>query len=112
MADTGRLYVGIRGSVLALDPTTGTEIWQAMLKGSDFVNVVLQDGRLFATAKGEIFCLDPATGTILWHNKLKGFGTGLVSIAGASQVPPIASERKRQQAAQAGAAAAGAGAAG
>jgi outer membrane protein assembly factor BamB len=100
------MYLGIRGTVLALDASTGTEIWRTALKGSDFVNVVLQGERVLATAKGEIFSLDPATGNVLWHNPLKGLGTGLVTIAGANEIPPMESQRRRQQAAQAGAAAA------
>jgi hypothetical protein len=51
--------------------STGAEVWRTDLKGSDFVNVALQDGDLYATAKGELFCLDPATGTIRWRNPLK-----------------------------------------
>jgi outer membrane protein assembly factor BamB len=108
MGESSRLYIGIRGRVLALDPATGTELWRTELKGMDFVNVVLQDGRLLATAKGEIFALDPATGKVLWNNPLKGLGTGLLTIAGAPQLPPMASQKKRQEAAAAGAAAAGA----
>jgi hypothetical protein len=53
----------------------------AILKGYDFVNVVLDRGRIFATCCGEIFSLDTLTGDVLWHNPLKGFGTGFASIA-------------------------------
>ena len=51
------------------------------MKGSDFVNVVLDGNQLYATTKGEIFCLDTATGQPRWHNKLTGMGTGLIVIA-------------------------------
>ena len=51
------------------------------LKGSDFVNVVIQDGMVLAACYGEVFCLDTLTGDALWHNPLKGFGTGLATIA-------------------------------
>src|SRR6516162_2814831 len=75
------VFVGIKGSVIALNRTTGQQVWATHLKGSDFVNVVLQDGAILTSTCGEIFCLDPLTGNGLWHNPLKGFGTGLATIA-------------------------------
>jgi outer membrane protein assembly factor BamB len=81
MKATQLVYIGIKGSVIALNRTSGQQIWATHLKGSDFVNVVLQDGAVLASCKGEIFCLDPATGDALWHNPLKGFGMGLATIA-------------------------------
>jgi hypothetical protein len=83
MAKSSLLFIGIKGTVLALDRATGQQVWITKLKGSDFVNVVQEDGDLYATNKGEIFCLDPATGQIRWRNPLKGYGWGLVSIASA-----------------------------
>jgi hypothetical protein len=87
MAGQGTIYLGIRGTVVALDSATGTEIWRTPVKGADFVNVALVDGSVYASARGELFALDPATGTVLWNNKLKGLGMGLVTIAGSSQPP-------------------------
>ncbi len=75
------IFVGIKGSVVALDRTTGRQVWATRLKGSDFVNVVFQNGMLLASCWGEVFCLDPLTGAGLWHNPLRGFGTGLATIA-------------------------------
>jgi len=75
------LYIGIRGTVLAIDRATGQEVWTSSLKGAEFVNVVLDGGQLFAASKGRLYCLDPATGRILWENGLTGMGWGLVSIA-------------------------------
>lgn len=40
------IFVGIKETVLALDPATGTIQWRTELKGSDFVNVVEQYGDL------------------------------------------------------------------
>jgi outer membrane protein assembly factor BamB len=78
------VYVGIGGSVLALDASTGQELWrQKINSGATYTTVALVRGRLFATASGELWCLDPATGTVIWHNRLKGLGVGYVSIAGA-----------------------------
>jgi outer membrane protein assembly factor BamB len=101
------MYVGIGGTVLAIDPATGNEIWRAKLKGSDFVNVVQVGASLCAATKGELYGLDPATGSVLWNNNLKGLGTGFLTIAGSGQVPPASAQRKQQQAAAAAAAAAG-----
>ena len=75
------VFVGIKGSVVALNRATGQQVWATHLKGSDFVNVVVEDGAVLASCYGEIFCLDPLTGDALWHNPLKGFGTGLATIA-------------------------------
>jgi glucose dehydrogenase len=96
------IFVGIRGTVLALDSTSGSEIWRTSLKGADFVNVVLLGSTLFASANGEVFAVDPTTGQILWQNKLTGLGMGFVTFAGAGQVPPSMASRKRQQTAAAG----------
>jgi len=98
MAIPGTVYLGIKGAAVALDRATGSIIWQADLKGSDFVNVLVDGNDLFATTKGEIFCLDAATGTLKWKNPLKGLGLGLVTIAlhgvQTGQAPPA---KKRQQ---------------
>ncbi len=75
------VFIGIKGSVVALNRATGEQVWATHLKGWDFVNVVLEDRRLLATTHGEVFCLDPLTGQGLWQNPLKGFGTGLSTIA-------------------------------
>ncbi len=110
MKQSDLIFVGIKGSVLALDRSTGAQVWATHLKGSDFVNVVLDDGKIFASCYGEIFCLDPLTGAGIWHNPLKGFGTGLATIAtqenGHCGVPPVLSEKHRRDEAAAAAAAA------
>ena len=103
------VFIGIKGSVVALDRTTGQQVWATHLKGSGFVNVVLQDGAILASCYGEVFCLDPLTGDGLWHNPLKGFGTGLVTIAtehnpGPGNAPVLAEKRRRDEEAAASAA--------
>ena len=97
------VFIGIKGTALALDRATGRELWRTDLKGSDFVNMVLDGGDLFATTHGEIFCLDPVTGRIRWNNPLKGLGWGLVTIAApeASSVAAMAAYRRQQEAAAA-----------
>jgi outer membrane protein assembly factor BamB len=97
MVQTNLVFIGIAGTVVALDRATGTEIWRSPLKGGDFVNVALQGGELYATAKGELFCLDPSTGHIRWNNPLKGFGTGLMTIATpGTQQAVVMGEKKRR----------------
>jgi len=92
------VFIGIRGSVVALERATGKQVWATHLKGWDFVNAVIQD-----------FCLDALTGNALWHNGLKGFGTGLATIATdsnqASINESVLSEKRRRAAAAAAAAA-------
>ena len=104
---TNAVYAGIRGSVVAIDRTTGTILWSTPLTGSDFVSVLFAGGDLVAATKGELFCLDQATGQIRWHNPLKGYGRGLVTLAtpesGAD--PTVIARMKQLQNAQAAAAA-------
>jgi outer membrane protein assembly factor BamB len=102
MKTTELVFVGIKGSVVALNRATGQQVWATRLKGSDFVNVVLQDGAVLASCHSEIFCLDPLTGNGLWHNPLKGFGTGLATIAtehnpGDGNAPVLAEKRRRDE---------------
>jgi len=91
------IYIGINGGVIAIDRATGQQLWQTRLKGSDFVNVILDEDRVLAATKGEIFCLDVMTGSLLWHNQLTGQGRGLVTIATASGSTGMSPLRKRQQ---------------
>ncbi len=93
--NTDMIFIGIKGTVLALDRTTGTEIWRSELKGADLVNVWFDEETLLAAAQGELFCLDPATGQVRWRNPLKGLGWGLLTIAG-NQWPVIMREKQRQ----------------
>lgn len=81
MKNSDLVFIGIKGSVVALNRATGEQVWSIHLKGSDFVNVVVESGQVFATCSGEVFCLDPLSGTGLWHNPLRGMGTGLATIA-------------------------------
>ena len=91
------IYIGICGAVLALDRSTGEELWRSDLKGADFVNVVLHDSDLLATAKGVIFCLDPATGQVRWKNNLKGLGHGLITIAAPAGQQAVVAREKRKR---------------
>ena len=113
------LYVGIKGSVVAVERASGAERWRTKLKGTGFVSLHRDDRYLYAATGGELFCLDPGTGAVVWHNKLKGMGFGLVTMlsdgartAGALPSPEsstayvtVAQELKRRQAAQHGGAA-------
>jgi outer membrane protein assembly factor BamB len=113
MKNSDFVFIGIKGSVVALDRRSGQQMWATHLKGSDFVNVVLQNDTLLASCQGEIFCLEPFTGDALWHNPLKGFGRGLITIAsehhtGSSNAPVLAEKSRRDEAAAAAAAAAAA----
>ncbi|MGO8698643.1 MAG: PQQ-binding-like beta-propeller repeat protein [Limisphaerales bacterium] len=98
------VFIGIQGSVVALNRATGEQVWATHLKASDFVNVVLHNEAVLATCNGEIFCLDPFTGEGRWHNPLKGFGRGLATIAtatnpGSANTPLLAEKRRRDEAA-------------
>jgi outer membrane protein assembly factor BamB len=102
------LIIGIGGHAVAVDPSTGSEIWRTKLKGSDFVTVSPAGQQVFAGAGGELFCLDVGTGRILWHNKLKGLGTGVVTFSASDDAAAVAAlvTQRRAAAAAAGAASA------
>src|SRR3974390_653564 len=102
------IYLGVKGSVVAIDSATGQIVWSTTLNAADFVNVVLEGDNLFATTRGEIFCLDPKGGGIRWHNPLKGYGLGLITIAGEGipQNAVLGAEKTRRDQEQASAAAA------
>jgi hypothetical protein len=96
------VFIGSKGSVIALNRFTGQQVWATRLKGADFVNVVLQNEVLLASCCGEIFCLNPLTGQGLWHNPLRGFGRGLATIAtehtqGRSLAPVLAEKPRRDE---------------
>lgn len=81
MALPNVLYLGIKGTVIAFERTTGCRLWEAKLKGQGFVTVLVDGDRVIAATYGEVFCLDAADGRQLWHDPLRGFGYGLVSLA-------------------------------
>jgi outer membrane protein assembly factor BamB len=110
MAQAKSIYLGVKGSVVALNPASGVQQWATHLKGVEFVNVILDDNNLYAATRGEIFCLDPKNGNLRWHNPLKGYGLGLVAIAGESipQNLALLTEEKRRRDEQAAASSAAA----
>lgn len=103
---TSLVLTGIKGHVIALDRTTGSEVWRSKLKGADFVNLASDGTFIFAGTAGEVFCLDPATGALLWRNPMKGLGLGLVSLLAGStggNNAVLAESQRRARAAQAAA---------
>jgi len=102
------VFVGIKGSVVALRRDSGEVAWSIKLrKGASFVPLIVEEGRVYAISGGEVTCLSAADGSPLWHNPLTGFGRGHAVIAGAPSAGAIAAAVAEQEAA----ARAGAGAA-
>jgi outer membrane protein assembly factor BamB len=87
------LYVGIRGSVVALDRKTGAIVWQRQLKGWETPLLAWDGAHVYASVVGEVFCLDAQTGQLLWENPLKGLGTGICTLlvpgGVSSEAPPV-----------------------
>ena len=101
------IYLGIKGTVIAIDRTTGQERWRTPLRGRDFVNVTQDEDLILASTKGEIYALDAATGSLRWKNTLDGMGWGIVTIVGAANTAAIEQKKRRdREAAGAGAGAA------
>ena len=64
------IYLGIGGTVIALDRATGDELWRTWLKGADqLVNVVVNGRQIYATTNGKLFCLDASNGELIWYNR-------------------------------------------
>ena len=98
------VFVGIKGTVLALDRASGATLWQLPLKSSMFVTLAIEGDLLLAATRGEVWCIDPMSGRVLWHNPLTGLGWGLVTFATADggqqlaqQTAVVAEELHRQQ---------------
>jgi outer membrane protein assembly factor BamB len=111
MKTSDLLFIGIKGSVVALNRATGERVWATHLKGADFVSVVVHEGTVLASCCGEVFCLDSGTGNARWHDPLKGFGRGLASIAiegctGSGTAAALVAKRRAEEAAAGAAAAA------
>ena len=102
------VFVGIRGTVVALESSGGTELWRTKLSGSSFVNVVVDGDLVYASTHGEVYCVSAASGTVRWKNQLKGLGMGLVTIGVAGQSNLMAAKAQVDADAQANAAAAAA----
>jgi len=101
------LFVGIKGSVVALKRDDGEIAWSVRLpKGSSLVPLVVEDGFVFAVSGGEVSCLEARTGKLVWHNKLKGYGTSYAMLAGAQNPSAMAALEAAAAAAAAGAVAA------
>lgn len=98
--DTSVVFVGLNGRAFCLDRATGQLVWEAKLKGTDFVTLLVDGDLLFAATRGEIFCLHAATGNLLWQNDMPGQGLELASIAtasGSSKPGPAEEERRRRE---------------
>lgn len=98
---SGALIIGLKGTVVAVDRSTGETLWSTRLKGGQFVTVVVEDGAIFAATYGRLYRLDPATGEVRWSNDLPGLGYGLVCIAGASDAALFGENKRRQDASHA-----------
>jgi outer membrane protein assembly factor BamB len=88
-----RIYIGMKGHVLAIDRSTGAEAWRAKLKGGGFVTLHREDRMIFAGTQGELFCLDADSGRVLWHNRLKGMGLGILAILGSTVTPETTAQQ-------------------
>jgi outer membrane protein assembly factor BamB len=81
------LVLGTKGSVVAMDRTTGAQLWAVHLKSAGFVSVIADQSKVFAHTSGEVYCLDLFTGTGVWNDSLRGFGfdTATLALPGTAQ---------------------------
>ena len=71
------MYIGIKGHVVCLRRTDGTEVWRQKLRGSNITTLLVQDSEIFASTLGYLYALQADTGHIKWENPLKGMGMGV-----------------------------------
>ena len=95
------LYIGIGSHLVAINPSSGEELWRTKLKGSSFITLCVKPNAIYAGAAGELFCIDPSTGSIRWKNRLVGLGNGLISFSDASTAAMVAAIAAAQAAAAA-----------
>jgi outer membrane protein assembly factor BamB len=84
------LFIGVGGSAVAVDRSTGTEIWRTKLKSTNLSTIHFDGENLFAGSAGEVFRLDPSTGEVIWHNKLPRLGMGVVAFPSSVEAPATA----------------------
>jgi outer membrane protein assembly factor BamB len=72
------IYIAIGNHVLAINPSSGTELWRRKLPSSTLVTLLVRSEAIYAGAAGELFCLDPRSGEIRWQNQLTGLGMGVI----------------------------------
>lgn len=90
------LVIGIANHILAIDKSTGKEIWRTKLPEVMLSNIPLDpfaeaalpkislhvvEDKIYAGYYGRLYCLEARTGKILWKNNLKGLGNGFVTLA-------------------------------
>lgn len=77
------LFVGLGKRVIALEKTTGREVWEWTCPRAFGQNVTMlvEEGDVFVSANGYIYCLDGNNGRQKWENPLKGRGVGISSLA-------------------------------
>ena len=68
------VYLGVKGSVVAIDKKSGSEHWRTHLKGSGFTTVLVDDDIIIAHTSGHLYGIDPKSGREIWHNDLPGLG--------------------------------------
>ena len=87
------LYVGVKGTVVAIDKKAGKTMWQTPLKGgafggARFVTLLVEGDFVYAHTQGELFCLNARSGQILWNNELEGLGYDIASLASEGSSSP------------------------
>lgn len=82
------LFIGCNGTVAAIDPESGNEVWRTALQGGFFSSTTRQDicliedrGIVYAGCNGHLFALDARNGGIYWQNELRGLGYNDVTMA-------------------------------
>lgn len=75
------VYLGVKGRVLAFDKQTDKKIWEAHLKSSGFVTLLIESDVILAHTHGHLYCLNKVNGHKLWENSLPGLGYGMATFA-------------------------------
>lgn len=68
------LLAGTNGTVFAVDPKTGTEVWHNSFPGATFVSqptLIMEDGLVFVGIHGAVIAVSAFTGYTVWIHEFK-----------------------------------------
>ena len=85
MRNDDMILVGIRGHVVCVRKSDGSELWRTHLRGSGTTSVVRDEGTAFAATRGHVYALNVNDGAIRWVNGLPRLGYGACTMGSPNQ---------------------------
>lgn len=76
-----RIFIGLNGYVVALQVSTGIEIWRTKVGMASIMSLVVRGHLLIVGCNGHVYALDVRNGGQHWTTDLKGCGYGFVALS-------------------------------